>query len=127
MASPIDRYPRIVFGRSNIALTAMVSGQCNQPVTEVRIERAITGINTVVESLRQSVINLDEFEYCEIVAVSPVMASAPPIEVKEVPDDEDELSSDMEDEQALDDDSDDSGDDYDYWGGLILKIALAPK
>jgi hypothetical protein len=122
MSPPVDCYPRIVFGRTQMSLAAIVSGQLNSPVRDVRVERAITGINTVVTSFQQDQTkNLDQFEYCEIVAVSPVMASAPPIEVKETFDDEyegEDASSEIDDEQyqqAEDDDSDDGYDDY--WGG----------
>jgi hypothetical protein len=65
--------------------------------------------------------DLDQFEYCEIVAVSPVMASAPAVEVSETDDldgydGEDEESSDDEDDARSDDDLDDNH--YGCWGPL---------
>ena len=117
---PIDRYPRLVFGRTKIALTAMVAGQLNQPVGRVRIDRAITGVNTIVTAFRENSMNLDEFDYCEIVAVSPVMASAPPVEVAESDDLEGEDEPDgeglSEDEVAAEDYDPDL---YD-WGPLTV-------
>jgi hypothetical protein len=42
--SPIDHYPRIVFGRTNIALTAMMAAQFNEPVGDVSVDRAIASL-----------------------------------------------------------------------------------
>jgi hypothetical protein len=122
--SPIDRYPCIVFGRTNIALTAMVSGQLNAPVRAVRIDRAITGINTVVMSAQHHGMDLDQFEYCEILAVSPVMASAPPIEVTE--DEDQDGAPDLDDEKHRQQDDaldyvEEADDDYGYWDGPMVE------
>jgi hypothetical protein len=116
---PIDRYPRIVFGRTKIALTVMIAAQLNRPVGRVRIDRAITGTNTVVTSFSENAMDLDQFDYCEVVAVSPVMASAPPVEAVD-DDDPDDGEAEFEESSEDEDTAESDSDEYDYWGPLTV-------
>jgi hypothetical protein len=87
----------------------------NRPVESVRFRDAIAGINTVIFAFSPD-LPVDQFEYHEVISVSAIMASAPPVDMpNEVLE---ELGYDLDDDEDDDQDDDDGSDQEDesnYW------------